>query len=217
MAIRHQAGLIAGVLLTFGISVFSPAIGRAQDAFQLPEKGSTVTVTGCFGYIDGPHFVLASPTMDHVTSVPSATCQVTGPVIKLDDIKQNGLDKSMVGRYLTVTGRVGKAYDEHPNRIRKLDISSAMFPPVVVPRAAEVMIVPPPIARAEPVAPVAPVAPQMAPQMERPVGTTGTHRRKLPKTASSLPLVGLIGLMSLAGGLTLRAFGRRRLDVDDVI
>jgi hypothetical protein len=215
MAIRHQAGLIAGVLLTFGISVFAPATGRAQDAFQLPEKGSTVTVTGCFGYIDGPHYVLASPTMDHVASVPSATCQVTGPVIKLDDIKQNGLDKSMVGRWLQVTGRVGKAYDEHPNRIRKLDISSAMFVPVVIPRAAEVIIVPPPIARAEP---VAPVAPQMAPRMEQqPVGTTGTRRRALPKTASSLPLVGLIGLMSLAGGLTLHVFGRRRVDVDDVI
>jgi hypothetical protein len=215
MAIRHQAGLIAGVLLAFGISVFAPATGRAQDAFQLPEKGSTVTVTGCFGYIDGPHYVLASPTMDHVASVPSATCQVTGPVIKLDDIKQNGLDKSRVGRWLQVTGRVGKAYDEHPNRIRKLDISSAMFVPVVIPRAAEVIIVPPPIARAEP---VAPVAPQMAPRREeQPVGTTGTRRSALPKTASSLPLVGLIGLMSLAGGLTLHVFGRRRLDVDDVM
>jgi hypothetical protein len=136
-------------------------------------------------------------------------------VIKLDDIKQNGLDKSMVGRWLQVTGRVGKAYDEHPNRIRKLDISSAMFVPVVIPRAAEVIIVPPPIARAEP---VAPVAPQMAPRMEeQPVGTTGTRRSALPKTASSLPLVGLIGLMSLAGGLTLHVFGRRRLDVDDVM
>jgi LPXTG-motif cell wall-anchored protein len=52
---------------------------------------------------------------------------------------------------------------------------------------------------------------------EQPVGTTGTRRSALPKTASSLPLVGLIGLMSLAGGLTLHVFGRRRLDVDDVM
>jgi hypothetical protein len=214
MAIRHQAGVLAGVLLTCGISVFAPATARAQDAFQLPEKGSIVTVTGCFGYIDGPHYVLARPTMDHVASVPTATCEVTGPVIKLDDIKQNGLDKSMVGRWLQVTGRVGKGYDEHPNRIRKLDISSAMFVPVVPPRAAEVIIMPPPVARAEP---VAPVVPQMAPRMEpQPVATTGTRRRVLPKTASSLPLVGLIGLMSLAGGLTLHVFGRRRLGRDEV-
>jgi len=208
MTIRHQAGLIAGVLLTFGISVFAPATGRAQDAFQLPEKGSTVTVTGCFGYIDGPHYVLASPTMNQVTSVPEATCAVTGPMIKLDDIKQNGLDKSMVGRWLQVTGRVGKGYDEHPNRIRKLDISSAMFVPVVPPRAAEVIIREAPVQPA-PVAPyVAPVTPM--PQMERPVGTTGTVRKALPKTASSLPFVGLVGLMSLVGGLTLHVFGRRR-------
>ncbi len=210
MTIRHQAGLIAGVLLTFGISVFAPATGRAQDAFQLPEKGSTVTVTGCFGYIDGPHYVLASPTMNPVTSVPEATCAVTGPMIKLDDIKQNGLDKSMVGRWLQVTGRVGKAYDEHPNRIRKLDISSAMFVPVVVPRAAEVIIMPPPVERA-PVAPQA--APPPAPVVEQqPVGTTGTLRTRLPKTASTLPLVGLIGLASLVGGLTLHLFGRRRVE-----
>jgi LPXTG-motif cell wall-anchored protein len=207
MTIRHEAGVIAGVLLTFGISVFTPATGRAQDAFQLPDKGSIVTVTGCFGYIDGPHYVLASPTMDPVTSVPNATCEVTGPLIKLDDIKQNGLDKSMVGRTLQVTGRVGKAYDEHPNRIRKLDISSAMFVPVVPPRAAEVIIMP------APVQPAAPVAPQAAPPMvqEQPVGTTGTVRTELPKTATSLPLVGLIGLLSLAGGLTLHLFSRRRL------
>jgi LPXTG-motif cell wall-anchored protein len=206
MTIRHQAGVIAGVLLTFGISVFAPATGRAQDAFQLPEKGSTVTVTGCFGYIDGPHYVLASPTMDPVTSVTTATCEVTGPMIKLDDIKQNGLDKSMVGRWLQVTGRVGKAYDEHPNRIRKLDISSAMFVPVVPPRAAEVIIT------ERPVPQPAPVAPQAAPPMvQQPVGTTGTVRTELPKTATSLPLVGLIGLLSLAGGLTLHLFSRRRV------
>jgi hypothetical protein len=36
---------------------------------------------------------------------------------------------------------------------------------------------------------------------------TGAHRsaRRLPKTASSLPLLGLLGLASLASGLTLRA------------
>jgi LPXTG-motif cell wall-anchored protein len=36
-------------------------------------------------------------------------------------------------------------------------------------------------------------------------------RTELPKTATSLPLVGLIGLLSLAGGLTLHLFSRRRL------
>jgi LPXTG-motif cell wall-anchored protein len=51
----------------------------------------------------------------------------------------------------------------------------------------------------------------MEQRVEQPVGTTGTVRSALPKTASSLPLVGLIGLMSLAGGLTLHVFGRRRV------
>jgi hypothetical protein len=207
MAIRHQAGVIAGVLLTCGISMFAPAVVRAQGAFALPEKGATVTVAGCLGIIDHDDFVIASPTMDAVQSVPTATCAVTGPMIRLKNVKRSGLNKQMVGRYLEVSGTVGSAYDEHPDRIRRLHMSSYRFIPVERVITKVVMIPSPPVARAEP---VAPVVPQMVPQMEQPVGTTGTVRRTLPKTASSLPLVGLIGLASLAGGLTLHVFGRRR-------
>jgi LPXTG-motif cell wall-anchored protein len=39
---------------------------------------------------------------------------------------------------------------------------------------------------------------------ERTVGTSG-HTEALPKTASQLPLVGLIGLLSLSAALALRA------------
>ena len=52
---------------------------------------------------------------------------------------------------------------------------------------------------------------------EQPVGTTGTRQEGAAQDGESLPLVGLIGLMSLAGGLTLHVFGRRRVDVDDVM
>ena len=83
MAIRHQAGVIAGVLLTCGISTFAPTVVRAQTPFALPEKGSIVTVSGCFGYMDHEHYVLANPTMAAVPSVPNATCAVSGPMIKL--------------------------------------------------------------------------------------------------------------------------------------
>lgn len=211
MAIRHQAGVIAGVLLTCGISTFAPAIVHAQQsAFPMPEKGSIVTVAGCFGYVDHDHYVLASPTMDTVRSVPDATCAITGPMIKLKNVKNSGLNKQMVGRYLEVSGKVGSEYDEHPDRIRNLHLKSYRFIPVERVVTKVIMIPSPPVARVEP---VAPVAPQMAPRMEQqPVGTTGTMRRVLPKTASSLPLVGLIGLMSLAGGLTLHVFGRRRFE-----
>jgi hypothetical protein len=63
-----------------------------------------------------------------------------------------------------------------------------------------------------PVIPPAVVAPAPAPYIEEPVGTTGVMKRHhLPKTASTLPLVGLIGFVSLLGGLTLHVFGQRSL------
>jgi hypothetical protein len=208
MTMRHQAGVVAGVLLTFGISVFAPAAVRAQGVFPLPEKGSIVTVTGCFGFIEHEQYVLASPTMDLVKSVPNATCEITGPMIKLQDVKRNGLNQTMGGRTLQVTGRVGSEYDEHPDRLRKVHVKSFNFIPIVE-VVREAIIVPQPIERPAPVAPAP--APYVAPMPQQPVGTTGTMRTALPKTASSLPLVGLIGLVSLASGLTLHLFGRRRL------
>ena len=70
--------------------------------------------------------------------------------------------------------------------------------------------VPPPVPEAtrEPVTPPPP-EPQIAARDEEvrtttPVATTG--RRRLPQTSSTLPLVGLLGLWALGGGLALRAY-----------
>lgn len=60
-----------------------------------------------------------------------------------------------------------------------------------------------PVEPVQPVAPVQPVQPVMEPA-PLPVQT-----ERLPDTASPLPLVGLVGLMSLGGALALRAFRRR--------
>jgi len=37
-----------------------------------------------------------------------------------------------------------------------------------------------------------------------------SSRRRLPRTNTILPLIGLMGLMSLAGGVSVRAFAARR-------
>jgi len=66
--------------------------------------------------------------------------------------------------------------------------------------------------------PPAVTAPEPEMSMQTPVATSGqdtptpvaSNSRSLPKTASDLPLVGLLGLFALAGAMTLRTFGRAR-------
>ena len=209
MTIRRFAGAVSAVLLTFGIGAIAPTIGRAQTGVTLPGEHSEVTLTGCFGKIDDRGYVLTNPTMGAVT-VPQETCVISegDPMVKLrDDVKKSGLSKTMYGRYVVVYGTMGDEYPKHPDRLRKVKVESAAIP----------SITPPPVARVRPQtftpAPVTPppaAAPMPAP-VEQPVGTTGTMRKHLPKTASSLPLVGFIGLMSLLAGLTLHVFGQRSL------
>ena len=141
------------------------------------------------------------------TSVPQETCLVSesDPMVKLrDDVKKNGLNKTMLGRYVQVSGTMGDEYPNHPDRLRKVKVESAAIPPVVPPPVAVVR-------ETETIVQPAPVMPPAVMPVEQPVATTGIMRKHLPKTASSLPLVGLIGLMSLMGGLTLHLFGRRSL------
>jgi hypothetical protein len=208
MTIRRFAGALGSLLLTFGIGAIAPAIGRAQQTVALPPEHSMVTVTGCFGWVNHQEYVLTRPTMGEA-SVPQETCLVNpgDPMIKLrDDLKKNGLNKTMIGRFVTVSGTMGDEYPKHPDRLRKLKVESVSIPPITPPVVAQVT--------REPVMPAAePPAVAPAPIIEQPVGTTGVmmKRKHLPKTASTLPLVGFIGLMSLLSGLTLHVFGQRSL------
>ena len=87
---------------------------------------------------------------------------------------------------------------------RAVALAAAIGEPVLAVEGEQITRVEP----AEPVAPEVPVAPPVttevpvaAPEPE-PVGTTG---RELPRTASDLPIVGLIGLLALAGAMLTRA------------
>jgi hypothetical protein len=214
MTIRRFAGALGSLLLTFGIGAIAPATGRAQTTLALPGEHSEAMLTGCFGWINGPGYVLTSPTMGQV-SVPQETCLVSesGPMVKLrHDLKKNGLSKTMLGRFVQVSGRMGDSYENRkhrPDRLRTLYVESVAVPPVTPPVVAEIT--------REPVMP-APAPPTVAPApapiiIEQPVGTTGVMKKRhhLPKTASTLPLVGLIGFMALMSGLTLHVFGQRSL------
>ena len=67
-----------------------------------------------------------------------------------------------------------------------------------------VEVAPVPVQPVQPVQPVTTPAPMPVQTEMEPVGTTG----RLPNTASPLPLVGLVGLLSLGGALAVRAFRR---------
>ena len=91
----------------------------------------------------------------------------------------------------------------HDNKLREIEVQSFSLVPVEEPEetviigAQETIIEPPPAPAAAP--PEAP-APAPAPPASAPV---------LPKTASQVPTIGLVGLLSLALALGLRVFNRR--------
>lgn len=92
------------------------------------------------------------------------------------------------------TTRRKKETSTDPTNLRELDVKSFRVVPVVRP-VAEAIPEPAPLLEPTPVAP--------AHAEEVPVATTGTVEPTLPKTAGSLPALGLLGLLSLAGGLAL--------------
>ena len=216
MTIRRLAGTAVAMSLTFGIAAIAPATGHAQSALSLPGEHGEVTLTGCFGWIHDQGYVLTKPMMGP-TYVPQETCLVSQAdyMVKLrDDLKKNGLTKTMLGRFVTVSGTMGDSYESkkhRPDRPRKLYVEAVAIPPVMPPAVAAVResqtFTEVPVTQPPPPA----VTPAPMPMPEQPVGTTGTMRRALPKTATSLPLVGLIGFLSLAGALALHLLGQRNM------
>jgi len=66
-----------------------------------------------------------------------------------------------------------------------------------------------PVETVQPAAEAAPVAEAAAEPTPAPVETAAAAEEPLPHTASTMPLVGLVGLLSLGAGLTLLIFTRR--------
>jgi hypothetical protein len=206
MSIRYA--LTAG-LLTCGAALVAPVSGRAQDAAGLPEKPSPVTVVGCFVHRPDRHphtYVLASPSLGPATSVPDSACGATGneQMLVLHEVHEKHLDDSMLGHWIEISGKLGRVRDG--DDLRALRVQSFRLVPVAAPRVAKV--VPPAEAPAIVTPPAAPQAEAPAPE-EAPVATTGVAET-LPRTASPLPLIALIGLLAFTAGLLLHLIDRRR-------
>ncbi|HET9831356.1 MAG TPA: hypothetical protein VFP91_06595 [Vicinamibacterales bacterium] len=202
---RRVRSALTASLLTLGVVALAPGTALAQDSSAIPEQGGMITMAGCFvqGQIkDHEAFVLVRPIVGIVASVPEASCAMNvGDVpVKLQNMKSAGLDKGMVGRWIQITGRLEG--DHRADGIREVHVKSFIIVPVVAPRAAAMKSPPAAIESPAPVAPHTAEAAPEPPAEPAPVATTG-ERTELPQTATSLPLVGLIGFLSLSAAFGL--------------
>lgn len=212
MTTRHVVRTVAATVLTFGMVALGAKTGRAQNTAAIPEEGGQITMVGCFttGTIkDHERFVLAKPIVGSVASVPEPTCTASSSdqIIKLQDLKQVKMGDAQLGRWVEIHGRLEG--NHRADAIREVHVKSFSLVPVVVPPPpVAAVVIPEPAPQAAAPAPIVEPAPA-------PVPTTGVteERKKLPKTASSLPLIGLIGLMSLGAALALRLASGRRTDL----
>jgi hypothetical protein len=213
MRIRNVTRALTAAWL-FGVVVLGPAAVRAQDVSTM-EKGH-VTLVGCFVRMQDPtdtddmRFMLADAKAGPATTVPDPNCTATGgSFLRLTHVDKHNLNAVPSGRWVEIYGELGKIRDA--DDLRKFEVDSFREVPVERRVAVYIPIPAPPVAAVETPAPE-PEAKVETPQPE-PVATSGTDYKivkKLPHTASPLPLIALIGFFAFTGGLVLRLFERRR-------
>ena len=210
------------VVFAFGlITVPSASAQQRRDGALLPqEQSGVVTAVGCLvpaksvrgGKGDKKDdYVLARPRRGPIESVPEGSCSADSGADALQiDNPEKGITPAMVGRWVQISGRLERETDKDPDNLRELDVQSARLIPVVPPRVAVATPAPAPVTAAprprpapapEPT-PVPEAAPAPLPAPEPP--------RALPHTASNRPASALVGLLLLAGALSLRAFRLRQ-------
>lgn len=202
MTLRYISGASIGIVLTWGLVAVAPAY--AQNETLLPANESAViTVTGCLqrGGKDGEEYLLASPRLGPVASVTDAACNaaVDSRALDLDDTKARGINETLVGRWIEISGRLERETSDNPENLREMSVRSFRLIPVV-PQRAEAAPAPLPAPAAE--------APIPAPELPAPVATSGIQE-PLPRTASPLAMIGLLGLLSVAGSFGFRIYRSR--------
>lgn len=203
MSVRYICGAVTAVVLTCA----PPTVARAQAQgaeILPPDQSGMVTVAGCLQRRDADHknqYILANPVPGPVDSVTQGTCSATidERAFDLDKTHKSGMNDSLVGHWIEISGRLERETHVSLDNLRELSALSFRMVPVVPPRveASAAPIAPPQIRET-------PTPRAETRSEETPVATTGTLPETLPKTASPLPGIGLLGLFTLAGGLALR-------------
>ena len=133
----------------------------------------------------------------------SCTVDSGADALTLDNPEKASITDAMIGHWVEIGGRLESETDKDPDNLRELDVLTAKLVPVVIPRPAAQPAPEPAAPAARPTPTPAPAPTPMAPEPPPPAP------KKLPKTASPVPAMGLVGLLSLAVGFTLRSFRLR--------
>ena len=199
------------VVFAFGVVTAGPAYAQRRDGNLLPQENSgQVTAVGCLvrgtavrgGKKD--RYALARPRKGPVASVPEASCTVDpgADALTVDNPEKGNITDAALGRWVEISGRLERETSKDPDDLRELDVATFKLVPVVIPPKPAPAAQPTPAPAPQPAARAA--EPMPAPAAAPP------EPRKLPKTASPLPAIGLAGLLSLAAGFMLRSFRLRQ-------
>lgn len=214
MSIRHVFSISAAAMLTVVMAAFAQTAEQQTTETQETQ----VTLVGCIqreadyrrandsgrggpvgtGLGLGNEFVLVNASMPPGADIDCTTAG-TGEAYELTGNRERELE-GFVGRRVEITGMRKKAdtvagrptggFDPLGQDLRLYEVNVTSFREVAAPRQAATT--------AQPASPVEP----------EPLGTAGAQG-DLPRTASPLPLAGLIGLLSLTGALGIRSLRRR--------
>jgi hypothetical protein len=210
MTLQHVYGATV-VVLVFGVVAVGPANAQRRDGSLLPQEDSgQVTAVGCLvrgSSVRGGQkdkYVLARVRKGPVASVPEATCTTDAgaDALTIDNPEKAKITDAMLGRWVEIGGRLERETSKDPDDLRELDVATFKLVPVVIPPKPTPQPAAVPVAESRP----APRAPEPTPA----VAMTGAAPKSLPKTASPVPAIGLVGLLSLTAGFMLRSFRLRQ-------
>jgi hypothetical protein len=191
---------------TFRVAGTMASTEWARDGSLLPpDQSGVITVAGCLragpNHGDEDGYVLAVPRRGPIAGVPEGRC--TGAIddraVELDHSIKRGINDSMLGRWIEVTGKLEKETSDNPDNLREMYVDSFRMVPVI-PRRAEAA----PAFEAPRQAEAEQQPAETMARVEEPAVEASAAFRALPRTATALPAIGLLGLLSLGAGLVLR-------------